>query len=103
MSNSFATAWTVAHQAPLSMGFLRQEYHFLLQGIFPAQWSNMGLRVSCTAGRFFTTEAPGKHKTLNILPFIAYINYFSTNKLGMWKACSFFQVSSKLLVLIEAL
>ena len=26
MSNSFATAWTVACQAPLSMGFPRQEY-----------------------------------------------------------------------------
>ena len=34
----FATTWSVAHQAPLSMGFSRQEYwsghHFLLQGIF---------------------------------------------------------------------
>ena len=31
--------WIVAHQAPLSMGFPRQEYwsglYFLLQGIFP--------------------------------------------------------------------
>ena len=26
MSNSFATPWTVAHQAPLSMGFSRQGY-----------------------------------------------------------------------------
>ena len=26
MSNSFATSWTVALQAPLSMGFSRQEY-----------------------------------------------------------------------------
>ena len=26
MSNSFATPWTVAHQAPLSTGFSRQEY-----------------------------------------------------------------------------
>ena len=26
MSNSFATLWTVAWQAPLSMGFCRQEY-----------------------------------------------------------------------------
>ena len=26
MSNSFATPWTVALQAPLSMGFSRQEY-----------------------------------------------------------------------------
>ena len=26
MSDSFATPWTVAHQAPLSMEFFRQEY-----------------------------------------------------------------------------
>ena len=26
MSDSFATPWTVARQAPLSMGFSRQEY-----------------------------------------------------------------------------
>ena len=41
----------VARQAPLSKGFPRQEYwsglHFLLQG-------------SSLAGRFFTTEPPGK-------------------------------------------
>ena len=39
-----ATPWTVAHQAPLSMGFPRQEYwgglHFLLQGVFPTQGWN---------------------------------------------------------------
>ena len=37
--------WTVAHQAPLSMGFPRQKYwsglHFLLQGIFPFQGSKL--------------------------------------------------------------
>ena len=26
VSDSFATPWTTAHQAPLSMGFPRQEY-----------------------------------------------------------------------------
>ena len=26
VSNSFSTPWTVARQAPLSMGFFRQEY-----------------------------------------------------------------------------
>ena len=40
----FATQWTVAHQAPLSMGFFRQNTgvgcHFLLQGIFLTQGSN---------------------------------------------------------------
>ena len=39
-----ATLWTVALQAPLSMGFSRQEYwsglHALLQGIFPTHGSN---------------------------------------------------------------
>ena len=40
----FATPWTVARQAPLSMGFSRQKYwsglHFLLQGIFLTQGLN---------------------------------------------------------------
>ena len=43
---TLATPWTVARQAPLSMGFSRQEYwsgHSLLQGIFPTQGLNLGL------------------------------------------------------------
>ena len=43
----FVTPWTVDCQAPLSMGFPRQEYWsrlpFFLQGIFPMDWT----RVSC--------------------------------------------------------
>ena len=42
----YATPWTVAHQAPLSMGPPRQKYwscHCLLQGIFSTQGSNPGL------------------------------------------------------------
>ena len=42
-----ATAWTAAHQAPLSLGFSRQEYwgglHALLQGIFTTQGWNQRL------------------------------------------------------------
>ena len=48
----------VAHQASLSMRFPRQKYwvgcHFLLQGIYPS------LASPSSAGRFFTTEPPGK-------------------------------------------
>ena len=44
----FVTSWTVAHQAPPSMEFSRQEYgvgcRFLLQGIFLTQGSNLGLQ-----------------------------------------------------------
>ena len=43
------TPWTIAHQAPLSIEFSSQEHwgglHFLLQGIFSTQGSN--LRLSC--------------------------------------------------------
>ena len=50
----FATLWTVDHQAPLSMGFSRQErwsglLFQLLQGIFPEPAS------SALAAKFFTT------------------------------------------------
>ena len=47
VSDSFTTPWTVAHQAPLSMGFpdknTRVSCHFFLQGNFPIQGSNLGL------------------------------------------------------------
>ena len=54
VSDSFATLWTVDHQAPLSMGFSRQErwsglLFQLLQGIFPEPAS------SALAAKFFTT------------------------------------------------
>ena len=43
----FGTLWTVGCQAPVSMGFPRQEYwsgcHFLLQGIFLTQGLNLWL------------------------------------------------------------
>ena len=43
----FVTLWTVTRQAPLAMGFSRQEYWSgccgLLQGIFPTQGSNLSL------------------------------------------------------------
>ena len=47
MSQLFATPWTVAHQATLSVGFLRQEYWGWLScfppGIFPTKGSNLHL------------------------------------------------------------
>ena len=59
---TLATPWTVARQAALSMGCSRPEYwsgcHALLQGPFSTQGLNP--RISCIAGRFFTTESLGK-------------------------------------------
>ena len=57
MSNSFATPWTVAFQAPLSIGFPRQEYWNGLP--FPSD-PGMELTSPALTGGFFTTERPGK-------------------------------------------
>ena len=40
----FATPWTVAHQAPLSMGFSRQEYWSELPFPSPGDLSNPGIK-----------------------------------------------------------
>ena len=57
----FATLWIIDRQAPLSMGFSRQEYWSglpsLLQGIFLTQGLNLCLMSPPLAGRFFATIA----------------------------------------------
>ena len=55
----------VAHQAPLFMGFPRQEYWsglpFPSPGDFTNSVSELSSLLSCAlSGRFFTTELPGK-------------------------------------------
>ena len=55
ISNSFGTLWTVAHQAPLSMGFFRQKYWSVLPFPPPGGLRNPGIKpVSpALAGGFF--------------------------------------------------
>ena len=65
MSDSFATPWTMACQAPLSVGFSRQEYWSRLPFPSPRDLPNPGLEPMSLmplvlAGRFFTTGSPGK-------------------------------------------
>ena len=47
MPNSFATPWTVAHQAPLSMGFPRQEYWSGLPCSLPGDILDPGIEPMC--------------------------------------------------------
>ena len=47
VSDSFATPWTVARQAPLSMGFLRQEYWSEQPFPFPGDLPNPEICISC--------------------------------------------------------
>ena len=54
--------WTVVHQAPLSMGFSRQEYWSNLPFPSPRDLPNPGIKPTslALAGGFFTTVPPGK-------------------------------------------
>ena len=64
-----ATPWTVACQAPLSMGFSKQEYWSGLPCPPPGGLPNPGMEpVSPTlAGGFFSSEPPGKPRMVNKL------------------------------------
>ena len=65
MSDSFVTTWTVAHQAPLSMGYSRQGYCSGLPFPSPGDLPNSGtepesLMSPALTGGSFTTSATGK-------------------------------------------
>ena len=59
VSDSFATPWTAACQASLSMRFPRQEYWSGLPFPSPGHLPNPGIKPTL-AGRFITTEPPWK-------------------------------------------
>ena len=58
----FATAWTIAHQAPLSMDVFRQEYWSGLPFPPPRDLPDPGIQPAspALAGGFFTIEPLGK-------------------------------------------
>ena len=63
VSDSLATPWTVACQAPLSMGFPRQEYRSGLPFASPGHLPDPGIKPTSLAfpvlaGWFFTTSTP---------------------------------------------
>ena len=69
-----ATLWTVARQAPLSMGFSRQDYRSQLPCPPPGGLPDPGIGSPPLAGRFFTTSA-----TWEVLRFL-----ISTVKNNQW-------------------
>ena len=75
MSNTFATPWTIACQAPLSKEFSRQIYCNALAFPSARNLPDSGIKPAspALAGRFFITKPPGKliqpYKKEQILPF----------------------------------
>ena len=62
----FVTPWTVAHQAPLSMGFSRQEYWSGLPFPSPGDLPNPGIKPGSPVlqADALLYESPGKQKNL---------------------------------------
>jgi len=67
MSDYFATPWTVACQAPLSMGFPGQEYWSELPFLSPGDLSDPGIKPMspALAGGFFSTEPTRKPQEMD--------------------------------------
>ena len=63
------TPWAIACQAPVSLGFSRQEYWSVLPFLPPGDLPNPGIEPTspmslALAGEFFTTESLGKPQVL---------------------------------------
>ena len=72
-----ATLWTVAHQAPLSMGFSRQEFWNVISCPTPGDLPNPRIKLESPAlqADSLTAEPPGKPSRqitspLNFSPFM---------------------------------
>ena len=79
-----ATPWTVALQAPLSMGFSWQAYWSgllcLLQGIFP-----ISLKCPALAGGFFTTSATWEAQRLVLVFNSVFFSLSYSGELRRWE------------------
>ena len=93
----FVSLWTVAYQAPLPMGFSRQEYWSGLPCPPPGDHPNPGLELTslksyALAGRFFTTNTTWEACKSTILQ-----QKLSSTALRLLLAkCHFLQVASPL-------
>ena len=85
--------WTVARQAPLSVGFSRQDTgvdcHFLLQGIFPTQGSHLPLlcQSPALADGFLQLAPPGKLPCKARLGLMDYENHTLQSPIKILETC----------------
>ena len=92
----FVTPWTVVLQAPLSMGFSRQEYWSGLPCSPPGDLPDPGiepasLRTPALAGRFFTTGATREahNLTCSFMGSAERFSFFCSDHTAIHKAVQF--------------
>ena len=74
----FVTVWTLANQAPLSMGFSRQGYWSGLPCPPPGDLPDPGIEPSsltslALAGSLFTSKPPGKPHIVDVLVLYSFL------------------------------
>ena len=84
----FVAPWTVAHQAPLSMGFSRQEYWSGLPFPSPGDLPDPGIKCVSCIGRL-TAGPPGKHFTWDLSMGLSYLLQKNQKKIKRKRALSF--------------
>ena len=74
---TLATSWTVACQAPLSMGFSRQEYWSGLSFPFPGELSNPGIEAGSPALKVnsLLTKLQGKYLSFFFFSLICNLSF----------------------------
>ena len=79
----FATPWTVAHQAPLSMGFSRQEHWSGLPFPSPGDLPNPGIKPEFPAlqADALSSEPPGKPGSFIVYTLILKVLEISDGKI----------------------
>ena len=92
MSDSFATPGTVAHQAPLSIGFPKLEYRSGLPFPSPGDLPDPGFKPAspALAEGFFTPGPPEKpcEKTQSLKLLTLPLMVFSDSSVGKKSACN---------------
>ena len=83
--SDFVTPWTVAHQAPLSMGFTRQEYWSRLPCPPPGDLPNPGIepRSSALQADSLASEPPGMPKNTGMGSLSLLQGIFLTQELNL--------------------
>ena len=82
----FATLWTVARQAPLSMGFSRQEYWSGLPFPSPGDLPNPGIKPGSPAlqADALSSEPPGKKGNKNFPFNLSQEIFLTLNRCLLW-------------------
>ena len=82
----FATPWTVAHQAPLSVGFPRQEYWSRLPFPPPGELPDPGVKLSSPElqANSLPTEPPGRPCRDDMSPLNKHLACVSWERVPMY-------------------